>query len=110
MKPLFVYGTLRPGDSNEHVMKKIGGEWKEASIKGRYINEGWGFRKHGLPALLVDEAGQDIPGYIFISENLEKNWSVLDEFEGVDYDRVVTKAVCTDGEVVDVYVYALKQL
>ena len=28
MERLFVYGTLRPGHSNAHIMDNIGGEWQ----------------------------------------------------------------------------------
>ncbi len=37
MEKLFVYGTLGPGRSNEHILKKIGGDWKKGFILGKII-------------------------------------------------------------------------
>jgi len=53
MDHLFVYGTLRPGEANEHVMNDIGGEWRVATIKGRWFEEGWGYVNHGLRGLVT---------------------------------------------------------
>lgn len=109
MDRLFVYGSLRPGYANEHVMAKIGGEWREAIIKGNWYEEGWGFVNHGLRGLVVDEDGEDISGQIFSSSNLKNHWGLLDDFEGSDYERVEARAVCPNGDVETVYVYALKR-
>ncbi len=106
---LFVYGTLRPGDANAHVMEPIGGEWREATIRGRWLKEGWGYVNHGLRGMVVDAQGQEIPGQILTSSNLKNHWATLDDFEGSDYERVQTRAVCANGDIVDVYVYALKK-
>lgn len=107
MERLFVYGTLGPGRPNEHVMQKIGGAWQAARVKGKLIKAGWGFAQSGFPAMVPSEDGQDIEGHVFQSENLAAHWKTLDEFEGADYVRVLTKATLDDGEVVDAYVYAL---
>ncbi len=109
MQKLFVYGSLRPGYANEHVMNSIGGDWQAATIKGTWHEEGWGFENHGLHGMVVDAQGEVIPGYIFTSENMNDNWATLDEFEGSDYERVETQAVTHDGDAVDVFVYALKR-
>jgi len=109
MQKLFVYGTLRPGYANEHIMNNIGGDWQAATIKGTWYEEGWGFENHGLRGMVVDAQGEVIPGYIFTSDNLNDNWATLDEFEGSDYERVETHAVTPDGDTVDVFVYALKR-
>ena len=41
---LFVYGTLAPNSPNKHILKKIGGSWQEATVKGRLKTQkkGWG--------------------------------------------------------------------
>ena len=59
--------------------------------------------------MVVDEEGAGISGQILTSANLKKYWTSIDEFEGSDYERVETHAVCANGDVVDVYVYALKR-
>lgn len=109
MDHLFVYGSLRQGGANEHVMQNIGGAWRDATIRGRWFKEGWGYVNHGLRGMVVDAQGEEIPGMIFTSGNLGDNWGVLDDFEGSDYERVKTRAVCSNGEIIDVYVYALKR-
>ncbi len=109
MQKLFVYGTLRPGYANEHVMNNIGGEWREATIKGTWYEEGWGYENHGLRGMVVEAKGEIISGFIFSSNNLNDHWKNLDAFEGDDYERVETRAVTTDGAVENVFVYALKR-
>lgn len=90
-------------------MNNIGGDWREATIKGKWYKEGWGYENHGLRGLVVDGNGEEIPGFIFSSVNLENHWATIDDFEGGDYERVKARAVCGNGDVTDVYVYALKR-
>jgi len=104
---LFVYGTLGPGRPNEHVMLNIGGTWQAASLKGRLSQAGWGAAM-GFPGLVIAEDGDVIEGYVFASENFHEHWAALDEFEGAEYQRVLTKVTLDDGTAVDAYVYALK--
>jgi gamma-glutamylcyclotransferase (GGCT)/AIG2-like uncharacterized protein YtfP len=107
MERLFVYGTLGPGRPNEHVMQKIGGEWQAARVKGKLIKAGWGFAQSGFPAMVPSDDGEDIEGYVFQSAQLGELWPTLDEFEGADYVRVLTRATLANGDVVEAYVYAL---
>ncbi len=109
MQNLFVYGSLRPGYANEHVMANIGGDWCDATVKGRWYKEGWGYEKHGLRGLVVDPDGEIIHGSVFSSPNLPDHWAILDKFEGADYERVQTLARCSNGDDVEVFVYALKR-
>ena len=51
MERLFVYGTLRPGHSNAHIMDSIGGEWQPGYITGTFYERGWG-------------AAADFPGFV----------------------------------------------
>lgn len=39
---LFVYGTLRLGQPNAHVMERIGGEWLKGTVLGELEQRGWG--------------------------------------------------------------------
>ncbi|MBX2862168.1 MAG: gamma-glutamylcyclotransferase [Leptolyngbyaceae cyanobacterium MAG.088] len=107
MERLFVYGTLQPGGPNEHVLTTIGGEWEPAVIKGNLIEAGWGAGM-GYPGLVLDESGNDIHGYVFISSNLSDRWDALDEFEGKEYNRVVTSVTFLDGKKVQAHVYVLR--
>ena len=107
MERLFIYGSLQPGGPNEHVLTAIGGEWASAIVKGSLVEGGWG-ASMGFPGLLIDDDGSDVHGHVFSSPNLTQNWDYLDEFEGEEYERVVTSATLNSGEQVEAYVYVLQ--
>ncbi|MBS4081140.1 MULTISPECIES: gamma-glutamylcyclotransferase family protein [Pseudomonas] len=107
MERLFVYGTLGPGRPNEHVMLKIGGVWETATLKGRLAEAGWG-AELGYPGLIIADDGDDIAGYVFSSEHFAEHWAALDEFEGSEYQRLLTQVTLADGSTIDAYVYALR--
>ena len=104
MASIFVYGTLRQGFPNEHILTKIGGNFEDALIKGSYVNTGWGVEL-GCLALQLDEEGEWINGQIFTSENLENHWDFLDEFEGEEYRRVKADVKLLSGQTKTAYVY-----
>ena len=58
----------------------------------------------------LDEQGDAVVGFLFVSENLTNQWPMLDEFEGEGYQRVATRATLADGEEVDAYIYQLTAL
>lgn len=62
----------------------------------------------GYPGIVLDEEGEEIEGHLFISEDLPNHWDAIDEFEGEDYERVVTQAILEDGSSVDAYIYVLQ--
>ena len=83
---LFVYGSLQPGGSNEHVLAKYKGEWLAAYVRGHLINIGWGANE-GYPGLIPDGQGDTVHGFVFASASLPGLWAELDAFEGADYAR-----------------------
>lgn len=105
---LFVYGTLAPGRPNAHVMDGIPGTWEPASARGTLLPEGWGAAA-GFPAIVLDEAGPEVAGLLFSSEELGEHWDRLDEFEGEGYDRVLTSVRLLGGGEVRAYTYALRR-
>lgn len=107
---LFVYGTLLPGKPNEHVLKEIdgNGKWVKATVKGRLIKDGWGAGL-GYPGMVPDIDGQAIDGLLFISDKLELHWEKLDEFEGEEYERIVIDAIDVNANIVETYIYKLKE-
>lgn len=105
---LFVYGTLGPGRPNEHVLRQVGGHWKEAFVRGRLVHKGWG-ADLGYPALVLDNAAGEVAGFVFYSENLEQHLNRLDAFEGAEYKRKVAIAQTKDGEALESYIYVLRQ-
>jgi gamma-glutamylcyclotransferase (GGCT)/AIG2-like uncharacterized protein YtfP len=105
---LFVYGTLAPGEVNEHVLAPLPGNWLKATVRGRLHPEGWG-ASYGFPALRLDSEAGRIEGQIFSSPQLPHYWSSLDEFEGEAYCRVIAEATLDDGSVVETNVYVLNE-
>ncbi len=105
---LFVYGTLGPGRPNEHLLKKIGGSWQAASVRGTLYSEGWGAAM-GYPGIILGEDGEEVEGFLFTSDDLHAHWSDLDEFEGKAYERIPTMATIKDGIKVPAYIYALRR-
>ncbi len=104
---LFVYGTLAPGRPNEHVLDEIEGSWEDATVTGTLHPEGWGATM-GYPAIVLGEAGDEVEGSLFSSDELSHHWARLDEFEGKAYERVLAVVRLRDNSTVDAYVYALK--
>ncbi|MEI7411778.1 gamma-glutamylcyclotransferase family protein [Pectobacterium aroidearum] len=106
MERLFVYGTLRPGHANAYILENIGGEWVPGYVTGMFYESGWGAAT-GFPGLILDEQGAHVGGYLFLSNNLEAHWTMLDEFEE-GYDRVEVVVTTAEGQQVTAWVYQLQ--
>ena len=64
----------------------------------------------GYPGIAaLDDTGDEIKGYIFYSDTLESHWCELDNFEGDEYKRVLTKVKMKDKVTVEAYIYILKE-
>lgn len=103
---LFVYGTLAPGQPNQHILADLKGTWQSATVKGHLKAEGWGAAM-GYPGLVLDQDGETIGGQIFSSTDLDNFWPELDAFEGEGYQRVQTEALLANGEVIESHVYTV---
>ena len=106
MDRLFVYGTLRPGHSNAHIMDNIGGEWLPGYVKGLFYERGWGAAAD-FPGIVLDNNGPRVNGYLFLSANLSAHWPMLDAFEE-GYDRVAVDVTMEDGQRVTAWIYQLQ--
>ena len=106
MERLFVYGTLAPGRTNHSVLEPIPGTWETATLKGYLLDEGWGATM-GFPGIVPSEDGEEIKGYVLSSDRLSEHWTMLDEFEGDDYERIPVLVTIESGEKVKAYVYVL---
>jgi len=106
MEKIFIYGTLAPNRPNEHMLSDIDGSWQEATVKGILYEEGWGAHM-GYPGVKLDENSSEVKGLIFSSNELSLKWKELDDFEGKEYNRVITEASLPSGETVSVYIYEL---
>jgi gamma-glutamylcyclotransferase (GGCT)/AIG2-like uncharacterized protein YtfP len=94
---LACYGTLAPGRINHHELAALKGRWKRGTVRGRLLEAGWGSGL-GFPGLVLDPLGPAVEVYVFESSHLPDHWARLDEFEGEDYRRIVTKVHTADGE------------
>lgn len=106
MDALFVYGTLRPGHSNAHILENIGGEWLPGYVTGTFYERGWGAAAD-FPGIVLNSDGAQVQGYLFLSDNLEAHWSMLDEFED-GYDRVEVTVTTVDNRHVTAWIYQLQ--
>ena len=96
-KTLAVYGSLKPGKENHHLISDIAGHWDTGYVHGTYIDGGWA-RHLGYPSMLWQPEGDQIPVSVLVSENLSNHWERLDRFEGADYQRILIP-VFKQGEV-----------
>jgi gamma-glutamylcyclotransferase (GGCT)/AIG2-like uncharacterized protein YtfP len=80
---LFVYGTLRPGDTAWHrIEPHVVGEPVATRLPGTLYDTGLGY-----PALTLDSAGT-VPGWTIRLRAPAAALAELDEYEGVEYMRV----------------------
>ncbi|RKG30574.1 gamma-glutamylcyclotransferase family protein [Acinetobacter tianfuensis] len=107
MNYLFVYGTLCPNRENSHWLENIGGTWQKASVNGVVHILDWG-PDRGLPAIVLDQNAPPVAGYCFSTEKLAQHWDILDEFEGMQYQRVQAMIQLESGEQKAAWVYEMK--
>ncbi|MGD1923530.1 MAG: gamma-glutamylcyclotransferase [Paracoccaceae bacterium] len=93
---LATYGTLAPGEVNHHVLDGLTGTWSKGIVRGRLLQEGWG-AAHGCPGMVPDPHGDPIAVHVFESPDLPEHWARLDDFEGVEYQRVAVAVTTPDG-------------
>ena len=60
---LATYGTLAPGRSNHHHLSELRGEWSIGTVRGKFVDKGWGATL-GYPALVLDADGDTIEVHI----------------------------------------------
>ncbi len=108
IKSLFVYGSLQPGAENEKYLKDIKGSWKEGYVLGNLVTEGWG-SQIGFPVIRLNNKGDQIKGWLLESDELDRYWKILDEFEGEEYKRSVTDIYLKDGSKQLAYIYELNE-
>ena len=104
---LITYGTLSPGQINNHHLDAVSGKWTEGTVKGRLLDEGWGAGL-GFPGMVLDDSADYIDVFVLESVTLDEHWYRIDNFEGEGYTRVLTKVNTKDGQL-DAYIYVVKQ-
>ncbi|WP_456432307.1 gamma-glutamylcyclotransferase family protein [Nitratifractor sp.] len=104
---LFVYGTLRPGESASSLLEGIEGDWERGRVQGFVDPRGWGLTG-GYPALILSEEGEGIDGMLFTSPSMPRILPQLDAYEGEEYIRSVAWVERDTGERVRAWVYLLR--
>jgi gamma-glutamylcyclotransferase (GGCT)/AIG2-like uncharacterized protein YtfP len=103
-----VYGTLAPGAPNHHVLEDLGGEWREGCVHGELRQRGWGAQQ-GYPAIRWKPGTDRIPVKLLVSEDLERHWRRLDEFEGPEYQRILVPVYSGDEVVAVANIYEARR-
>lgn len=93
---LAVYGTLRPGEPNHHVVAPLGGEWTDGVIEGDLYPVGWGATL-GYPAFRPRDGGATVAVKVLASPALAAAWPDLDRFEGAEYRRILVVVFSPGG-------------
>lgn len=102
---LATYGTLAPGQVNEHVLSDLDGTWSTGTVNGDLQDEGWG-ATHGCPGIILNPAGTKVSVHLFESADLPAHWERLDAFEGSGYQRTPVIVETAEGPV-EAMIYAL---
>lgn len=95
---LAVYGTLRRGASNHHVVAALAGTWHDGVVHGTLHPTGWG-ATYGYPGLQWEPSGAEVAVELLVSPELPAHWPRLDAFEGTGYLRILV-SVRRAGEAV----------
>ncbi len=91
---LVAYGTLRPGEVNHWLVRKLEGRWYTGTITGFEFEISWGAAE-GYPGVVLDPDGQVCEVSLLVSEKLDKHWYEIDQFEGEGYRRVPVEVTVT---------------
>lgn len=97
---LAVYGTLRPGEENYHLIEQLGGSWRSGIVTG-HIEPYTRYKRFvvGAPEPVA------IPVEILTCVGLPAGFKDLDEFEGPAYERLLYPVIDA-GEPVICNIYA----
>lgn len=82
------YGSLAPGRKNHHIVEPLGGNWTEGFVEGDLLDSCWG-SAIGYPAFLPKPGGPAVKVFVLRSAKLASAWERLDDFEGVEYLRIL---------------------
>lgn len=96
LRRLATYGSLGPDRENAHRLEELGGRWLHGTVRGRLVEQGSG-EASGHPAIVLDEAGDEVRVHVFESDDLPAHWARLDELEGPGYHRSVVMVATSEG-------------
>jgi gamma-glutamylcyclotransferase (GGCT)/AIG2-like uncharacterized protein YtfP len=101
---LAVYGTLAPGESNHWVVSRIAGDWVDGVINGYVFEITWG-PAEGYEGFVPDAEGPEVQVAVLLSEQLERSWREIDDFEGQGYERRRLPVRLADGRTIEANIY-----
>ena len=104
---LIAYGSLAPGGPNFGLLKDLQGEWQEGWVTGELLDRGWSAAM-SYPALRWCPEAAEVDAWLFRSPDLPEIWRRLDEFEGLEYRRILAPFWTPAGEVWVGNVYAME--
>ena len=104
---LIVYGSMAPEGPNHGLISHLEGEWREGWVTGELMERGWGAAM-GYPALRWCPEGGEVRARLLVSSELPEYWRRLDEFEGLEYSRILAPFWTADGQVWVGNVYAME--
>jgi gamma-glutamylcyclotransferase (GGCT)/AIG2-like uncharacterized protein YtfP len=96
---LAAYGTLMPGESNHALLADVHGTWVDGTVQGAR------FMAKGYPAFVWRQGTERVPVSVLTSAALPARWAWLDEFEGVDYRRILVPVSLSNGTTLVAYLY-----
>jgi gamma-glutamylcyclotransferase (GGCT)/AIG2-like uncharacterized protein YtfP len=94
-RALAVYGTLAPGEPNHWIVSRLRGEWIDGTVNGYVFEIGWGPAEGYLGFVPDDKARVEVK--VLVSDDLDRHWHEIDDFEGPGYERVTTTVDLADG-------------
>jgi gamma-glutamylcyclotransferase (GGCT)/AIG2-like uncharacterized protein YtfP len=100
---LFVYGTLRSGQTARSLMANSVQRWEPATARGQLYAFPMGY-----PGFIeAGEAAGEVIGEVCWLSDLAATFALLDAYEGVDFTRVIRKVRLRDGEELWAWIYML---
>ena len=89
---LFVYGSLRTGESARNLVEPYITDWAPATVGGDL----YAFPS-GYPGVVLDPRGGIVMGELLWLRNLSTCLPILDDYEGADYVRELVQAEHVGG-------------
>ncbi len=85
------YGTLRRGESNHNIVAHIKGDWLLGIIEGEVVE------LEGYPAFTWQAGGSQVNVEVLCAETLPLEFAQIDDFEGVNYRRILVPVKTANG-------------
>jgi hypothetical protein len=101
---LCIYGRMRPGGPDAHILEPLGGDWTACLFPG-YLQGDGQCSLDQCPGLAWAPTREWNEGLLLTSDRLAGFWSTLDAKEGADYARLLTPVRIENTETIaNIYV------